>query len=429
LQGAGTAFFVTSDGTNFSAFHAFNNTPDAANPQGDLAVAGNSLLGTSMAGGSGGVGTVFLGTTNGGVSIAWNFTAVSADEATNVGGASPGTLLALSGSTLFGTTTAGGAAANGAVFSLSTNGSAFADLHDFSALDSNSGTNTDGALPFGGLILSGNTLFGTASAGGAGGAGVVFSLSTNGGGLTILHNFLPLDPLTATNADGAFPFGGLAWSNGVLYGTTVAGGPGGKGVVFSLGTNGLGFAVLHYFSATDPLTGTNADGASPCAGLTLYRNVLYGACAAGGLNAAGAVFSLATNGGQFQMVHSFAALNPATGTNTDGAFPVAGVLPLGNSLYGTTFGGGPGGGGTIFNVAIPFPPAIITDIVRNLNGSVTVSFLGGPSSTNLIQAATNLAPPVLWQNVSTNTAGANGAWQFTDTNTTATAKFYRSYAP
>jgi uncharacterized repeat protein (TIGR03803 family) len=215
----------------------------------------------------------------------------------------------------------------------------------------------------------------------------------------------------------------------MLYGITIAGGTGGKGVIYSVGANGLGFGVLHNFSATDPLTGTNSDGASPCAPLVLSSNYLYGTASAGGARANGTVFSVSTNGGQFQTIHAFTAMNPSTGTNSDGAFPVAGLLPLGSSLYGTTFSGGPGGAGTVFNVAIPYPPAVITNIVRNLDGSVTLYFLGGPNSTNVIQATASLMPPSTWLNVSTNVADAGGAWQFIEPNTTNSTRFYRSYAP
>jgi len=429
LQGAGTAFYLSLDGTSFSAFRSFTNAPDAGNPQGNLAVLGNGFFGTSLGGGNNGVGTVFVGSTNGSVSLIRSFATVSVDEATNSGGASPSALLALSGNTLYGTTTAGGAAANGTVFSLSTNGSTLAVLHDFSALDSNTGTNTDGALPCGGLILSGSTLYGTASAGGSGGAGVVFSLNTGGSGFTTLHNFTPLDAVTATNTDGAFPASGLVLSNGVLYGTTPAGGSGGKGVVFSVGANGLGFAVLHNFSATDPLTRANADGASPCAPLALSGSNLYGTAAAGGANASGTVFSIGTNGTSFQTLYAFTAMDSSTGTNRDGALPVAGLLPLGNTLYGTTFSGGPGGEGTVFDVAIPPPQAVITNIVHNPDGSATLYFLGGPNSTNIIQATDSLTPPVTWQNVSTNVADGVGAWQFTELGSTNSTRFYRSYVP
>ena len=425
-QGAGTAFSLTPDGTSFIPFHSFVSAPDAGNPAGNLAVQGSGFFGTSLAGGNSGVGSVFFGNSNGSVSILRNFAAVSADNATNAGGASPGALLALSGTTLFGTTTTGGAAANGTVFSLSTNGSVFSVLHDFSVLDSNTGTNSDGALPSGGLILSANTLYGTASAGGAGGAGVVFSVDTNGSHFTTLYSFAPLDPLTATNADGAMPLGGLVFSSNKLYGTTSIGGPGGRGTMFSISTNRTGFTLLHCFTAVDTVTATNTDGALPGAALLLSGNVLYGTASAGGAGAAGTVFSFNLISSQFTAIHSFATV-AGNGTNLDGAFPVAPVLQLGGSLYGTTFIGGPGGAGTVFSLPIPAPPAMITNVACNLNGTVTLYFLGGPDTTNVVQAAASLAPLVAWQNISTNVADAQGAWQFTDNNNTAT-RFYRSYA-
>jgi uncharacterized repeat protein (TIGR03803 family) len=215
-------------------------------------------------------------------------------------------------------------------------------------------------------------------------------------------------------------------SNNMLYGTTYAGGHGGRGAIFSVQTNGLGFAVLHHFLPVDSVTGTNTDGASPCAALTLSSNVLYGTASAGGTGAAGTVFSLNADGSRFNAFRSFSAV-ASNGTNRDGAFPVAPVLLLGNSVYGTAFSGGPGAAGTVFRFPLPAPPAVITNIVRNLNGSMTLYFLGAANSTNVIQAAVSLMPAA-WQNVSTNVADAAGAWQFTDSNNTAT-RFYRSYAP
>lgn len=429
LQGAGTAFYVSLDGTNFNAFRSFTNAPDAGNPEGDLAVSGNGIFGTSFGGGTNGTGAIFIGQTNGTVIVLRAMPACSADNATNSGGASPTGPLALAGGTVLGTMSAGGAAANGAIFSMSTNGSAFTVLHDFSLLDCNTGTNTDGAVPGSGLILSGGTLYGTASGGGFGGAGVVFSVRTDGNSFTVLHHFSALDMAAATNVDGAIPFGGLVLSGSTLFGTTSAGGQNGAGTIFSMQTNGTGFAVLHHFSATDPLTGTNVDGAAPVAGLTLAAGMLYGtASAGGGAGANGTVYSMKTDGSQFTIIHSFGPINSPNGTNADGAMPAADVLVLGNSLYGTTSSGGPGAVGTIFSLAIPPSPAMITNTVRNLDGSVTLFFQGGPSSTNIVQVTTDLTPPAVWQNVSTNVADTNGAWQFTDTNTASSVRFYRSYA-
>lgn len=354
---------MTPDGTNFSAFRTFTNAPDAGNPQGELSFSGSRFFGTTFTGGNNGAGAIISGQTNGSVSLLNSFATVGADNATNAGGASPSAMLANSGMMLFGTTTAGGAAANGAIFSLTTNGVTFSALHNFTLLDSRTGTNTDGAAPMGGLILSGDTLYGTASAGGAGGNGVVFSVNTNGANFAVLHGFTPLDVPAATNSDGALPFGGLVLSSNTLYGTTSAGGLGGRGTIFSLQTSGLGFAVLHHFNAIDSATHTNTDGASPCSALILSSNVLYGTASAGGNGAAGTVL-LNLDNAQFTTIHSFAAMAD-NGTNADGAFPVAPLLRLGNSLYGTTFSGGPGAAGTVFNIQIPTPPAVITHVALN----------------------------------------------------------------
>jgi hypothetical protein len=60
---------------------------------------------------------------------------------------------------------------------------------------------------------------------------------------------------------------------------------------------------------------------------------------------------------------------------------------------------------------------LVTGITRNADGSVTLNFVGLPDSTTRIWAATNLAPPVIWQPIFTNTStGEDGTWQFTDTN-------------
>ena len=63
----------------------------------------------------------------------------------------------------------------------------------------------------------------------------------------------------------------------------------------------------------------------------------------------------------------------------------------------------------------------------NSDGSVSLSFVSQPNSTNMVLCATNLLPPVLWQPLSTNIAGANGDWQFTDYHAaTSHTRFYAS---
>jgi uncharacterized repeat protein (TIGR03803 family) len=426
---AGSMFALNPDGTGFLLIRSFTNSADAQNPESDFVPRGNAFYGTSFGGGPQWSGTIFASQTNGSGSVLRSFLFLNSDTATNVGGGCPAGPLVLSGTALYGAATTGGFYANGSLFVAATNGSTLSSLHDFSLLDSISGTNTDGATPWGGLILSGNTLYGTASAGGTAGNGTVFSINTSGTGFTTLYSFSSLDPVTRTNADGAIPYGGLVLSNGILYGTTMVGGTGANGTVFSVSTNGSNFAVLHHFSALNIATGTNVDGAKPCSDLTLSGTTLYGTTPAGGNGAVGSLFSLKTDGSSFNSLYSFSPINAANGTNTDGAWPIGGLLLLSNSVYGTAFGGGPGAAGTVFSLSVPAPPATIMSIVPNPNGTFTLSFIGGPNSTNIVQACSDL-PSRLWQNISTNIADGGGNWQFTDPNATQTSvRFYRSYAP
>jgi len=72
--------------------------------------------------------------------------------------------LILSGNTLYGTTASGGSSGNGTVFAVNTDGSVFTNLYSFTG-------GNDGGAPRAGLILSGNTLYGTTTGGGSSGYG------------------------------------------------------------------------------------------------------------------------------------------------------------------------------------------------------------------------------------------------------------------
>ncbi|MBK7999739.1 MAG: hypothetical protein IPK15_13745 [Verrucomicrobia bacterium] len=157
---------------------------------------------------------------------------------TNVDGVLPASLL-VSGSTIYGTTYWGGANGNGTVYRMQLDGSGFSVLHHFGATRANlSGvfTNSGGAHPiqFSGLTLWGKTLFGTTFMGGKSGNGTVFALLTNGTGFTILHDFSPTSGPSSINSDGATPYSGLMISNDTIFGTARSGGASGSGTVFSI---------------------------------------------------------------------------------------------------------------------------------------------------------------------------------------------------
>ena len=87
---------------------------------------------------------------------------------------------------------------------------------------------------------------------------------------TALHSF-------TGGSDGVYPKAGLILSGDTLYGTAVGGGSAGNGTVFALNIDGTGFRILHSFTATSGYPHySNSDGASPLAGLILSGDTLYG---------------------------------------------------------------------------------------------------------------------------------------------------------
>jgi len=338
---------------SLSVIHAFNplsgsgTNADGDQPQAALLVASNLVFGVTPAGGTNDSGVVFsVGTTGSNFTVLHSFAALVNN--TNADGAYPSGPLVLASNVLFGTTSQGGTNGNGTIFALATNGAAFRVLHAFGTYRTNQAgiyTNADGANPAGGLVLAGNLLYGTTEYGGTNGLGVVFSLLTNGTTITTLHGFSAVSPYSPqTNADGAVPVSGLVLAGGRLFGAAQSGGAHGWGAVYSVATNGTGFDLLHSF--------TYGDGAAPVCALVLGDNLLYGTTQYGGANGSGAVFSVTTNGSAFYLICSFSASagDAALGviTNTEGFAPIAGLALAGDTLYGTTYSGGPVGSGTIF---------------------------------------------------------------------------------
>jgi len=195
---------------------------------------------------------------------------------------------------------------------------------------------SDGANPYGGLILSSNTLYGVAQSGGSSGGGTVFSVNTDGTGFTNLYSF------TGGN-DGSGPEGTLLLSANTLYGTTLNGGSNGNGAVFAVNTDGTGFTNLYIFSATNNNgqgAYTNSDGAHPAERLIISGNTLFGTTQHGGSSGNGVVFAVNADGSGFTNLHSFAG-------GTNGAIP-EGVGLQGDMLFGATQSGGTAGAGIVF---------------------------------------------------------------------------------
>jgi len=364
----GTVFAVNINGNGLTTLHSFVYSSDGANPDAGLILSGNTLYGTAYRGGSSGNGTVFA------INIdTWAFTNLHSFTAlnnnTNSDGANPDGGLILSGNTLYGTANNGGSSGDdGTVFAVNTDGTGFTNLHSFNG-------GSDGANPQAGLILSGNTLYGTANSGGSSGHGTVFAVNTDGTGFTTLHSFIG-------GSDGANPVCALILSGNTLYGETDNGGSPRGGTLFAVNTNGMDFTTLYNFTG-------GKDGAGPVGVLLLLGNTLYGTAILGG-SGSGTVFTVNTNGSNFMTWYSFT-------NGSDGNQPYAGLILSGTNLYGTAAGGGSSNYGTIFSLSV------------ETNGAPTIS--GQPQSqtagynqTAAFRVYANGYPPMTYQ------------WYFTGTN-------------
>jgi len=233
---------------------------------------------------------------------------------------------------LYGTTLYGGASGVGTVFELGPSGTETV-LHSFAA------SHTDGHYPYAGLLMdtTGN-LYGTAQSGGAKGLGTVFKLSPNGTE-TLLYSFCIL----AACADGYHPRAGLIMdAKGNLYGTAFDGGAYDAGAVFELSPSGTE-TVLHSFCQQAGCP----DGYYPQAGLVMDASGnLYGTTLYNGAYGGGTVFKISSDG----TATTFYNFCTATGCK-NGRYPQAGlILDTNGNLYGTTYGGGSYGKGTVFEL-------------------------------------------------------------------------------
>jgi uncharacterized repeat protein (TIGR03803 family) len=246
---------------------------DGGQPEAGLLLSGNTLYGTASFGGSSFGGTVFAVNTDGS-----RFTNLYSFTGGNDGGM-PMAGLVLYGNCLYGTVSQGGTNFFGAVFAVNTNGTAngtgYTNLYSFSGSFAN-----DGDSPMAGLILSGNSLYGTTSGEFSGSYGTVFAIHTDGTGYTNLYTF-------TGGSGGANPVAGLCLSGSTLYGTT-SGFSSGYGTVFALNTKGTaggtGFTNLYSFAG-------GLNGAKPQGGVVLSGNTLYGTAQTGGNSSDGTVFS------------------------------------------------------------------------------------------------------------------------------------------
>jgi uncharacterized repeat protein (TIGR03803 family) len=212
---------------------------------------------------------------------------------------------------------------------------------NFTRLYSFAGGTADGVNPYHSLIqASDGNFYGTTLTGGAHNGGIIFDV-TPSGSESLFYSY------------AATPYSQIIQgSDGDFYGTSASGGTNGRGTVFEV-TSGGAQTVLFSFAAggSVPYTGViqGSDGN------------LYGTTGANGSSDDGTVFKVTPAGTQ-TVLHTFAK------TGTDGQVPYAGLIQgVDGNFYGTTYGGGTNGFGTVFKVT----PSGTETIVYSFAGGAT----------------------------------------------------------
>jgi uncharacterized repeat protein (TIGR03803 family) len=219
-SGCGLVYKVTPAGIQ-EVLHSFSGSPDGATPYdaGVVIDGEGNLSGTTIVGGTNGLGAVFEVTSSGSESILHSFAGGS-------DGAYPQAGLFIDGQgNLYGTTAGGGSTGLGTVFEVMASGTEKV-LHTFTGTP-------DGNYPYASVIVDAEgNVYGTTYYGGNANDGTVFKI-TAAGVESVLYSFLD-------SPDGAHPVAGVVLdSAGNLYGTTIYGGgtecsPYGCGTVFEL---------------------------------------------------------------------------------------------------------------------------------------------------------------------------------------------------
>lgn len=222
----GTVFQLTQSGGDwgFSTLYSFQGNADGCLPNTQLKPGPNaeSFVGATNGGGNSGFGTIFEVKKSHGI---WRESVIHTFSGGS-DGVYPADLDEAPDGTIYGVALRGGNHnGNGVIFQLIPNHRRWT----YRVIWSFRGT--DGSGPIG-INFDGTTgaLYGTTQSGGAWGQGTVFELAYDGSSWrrTTLHNFL------GGAEDGASPQSRPILVNGILYGTTVAGGTNNGGVFYSV---------------------------------------------------------------------------------------------------------------------------------------------------------------------------------------------------
>jgi uncharacterized repeat protein (TIGR03803 family) len=225
-NGDGIVFELTKSKSGWmeSILYNFTGGADGNRPRSILMDKSGAIFGLASQGGAYGDGVLFELANDKG---SWTETALHSFGGSGDGTGTPyGALAEDANGDLYGTTISGGENGQGSVFELSPSNGGWTSstLYSFTG-------GADGQTPEDGVTLASGALYGTTSAGGATAQGTVFELSNQSGSWTetVLHSF------AGGHHDGSLPFARpILDKSGVLYGTTIYGGNQNKGVAYQI---------------------------------------------------------------------------------------------------------------------------------------------------------------------------------------------------
>ncbi|MES2661052.1 MAG: choice-of-anchor tandem repeat GloVer-containing protein [Verrucomicrobiota bacterium] len=342
-SGKGTLFKMTSAGV-LTTLVEFTGTSDIGSaPEAALVLGSDECFyGTTFFGGASDQGTVFKLTPAGSVSTLVEFR--GNDGLPDTAFYPAAGLVQGSDGDFYGTTTNGGVPGHGTVFKMTPAG-VKTTLVEFTG----DGAANKGSYPDTGLVPgSDGNFYGTTNAGGPSGFGTVFKL-TPAGALTTLVKFTG----SRGSKKGSHPAGSLLRGHdGNFYGATFRGGKFDKGTVFKLTPSGV-MTTLVEFSGK----GTTGKGINPSGGLVEDSSGnFYGATSSGGASGKGTIFKLNSSGVVTTLVEF-----SGHGKTNKGRSPLGSLVKgIDGNFYGTTYGGGPFGYGTVFKMT---PAGKLTTLV------------------------------------------------------------------
>ena len=368
-KGEGTVFGITPDGTltTLYSFCMIDDCSDGSQPLSSLVqYTDGSFYGTTSY-----VGTVFKILADGSFTTIYTF---CKSDCSDGGGPTAGLAYGSDGN-FYGVTRYGGSPdSDGTVFKITPDGM-LTTLYRFCP---NAPNCSDGATPLGGLVQGKDgDFYGTTSLGGAHSHGTVFKIAP-GGMLTTLYSFCALENC----ADGKSPLAKLVQgTDGNFYGTTPAGGANGWGTVFTMTPEGA-LTTLYSFCSQPNC----ADGLQPFSELVQGTDGnFYGTTTFGGVNEAGTVFKI-TSDGTLTTIYSFCSEQQCN----DGAYSYTALLQTTDgSFYGTTSSGGKFANGIVFRLML-YPALSVSKSGKGTVGSVDGHIYCGSACLYLYKPGTQV---------------------------------------